>query len=199
MVSVRRGLGLALLVLTAILVAAWWNGLEPTMTPQDIQTRSVRLRRPAVAPITRPRAPSPAPMPAGPDVTETEPVEAPMPVAGVGEAEAQRPVPRPQLGDLPQEEREVIVEYGLARIAELGDACAHLVGEEGARIQARITLDARGLLEMELSAYDGDEETTWATDEVLDEAVLSCLDDTIWEQDWPTVTEGVQFAITLNW
>ena len=183
MVWMRRGLAVALLVLTAVVVATWWNGLEPTPTSQDIQTRSVRLRRPAVAPIKRPPAPSPAQVAPVPDVAGREPVGTSISAAGAGEDEAREPVALRELGELPPVEREEIVEDGLARIADLADACAHLVGEDGARILARITLDARGLLEMELSAYDGDDETTWPTDEVLDDAVLSCLDDTLWEQD----------------
>lgn len=93
--------------------------------------------------------------------------------------------------------REPLFELAMARIQDLAEVCAHEVPADGAQVMAQVTLDSGGLLEMELSSYDNDEESTWATDEALPEALISCLDATIWDQGWPEWEGGLAFSLTL--
>lgn len=158
---------------TAIVRAA--PPVEPPPAPAEPAPRAdkVVLRRPAPVATPEPMARN------RPIAIEAEQVEVFEPM---------------NLTDLPQEDVDRIAPQALARIADLDEACGHLAEEGGTNVSIHMVVDERGLLEMQLGHYDG--ETAAHTGIPLPTDFVDCLDDAVWDLDWPMWEGGVQFALT---
>ena len=172
-------LALAVLVLQAPTPAPL-NPAPPSV--EQIERSKVVLRRPKT---NRP-SPKPLKIEVGdgerPVLIEVEPKEVPF-----------EPM---QLTDLPTEDLERIAPIGLERMRDLHDVCADFADPQGTNVAIAMTVDDRGLLEMELGHWSG--ETAAFTGEPLPEALIDCLDDEVWALDWPVWEGGLRFALTTQ-
>ena len=175
------------LILILVLVGLVGSVAVPQLPAAPAAPPVVVLQRPAdraPAPTTHPRATAtPAPS-AAPPVASTTPAPEP--------ADAFQPT---DVLDLPPEEQQILLDAASQVFEELHEACGPDAGPDGADVMAAVTLDDRGILEMQLAAYDP-ELGAMAVDDPLPEALVACLDDVLWDLDWPAYPDGVRFALT---
>ena len=162
------------------------------------------------------QAPTPVPITPGEPVTEaavpsprskvvlrrkSAPSSATAPDAGnapvlIEGSAAELPFEPMDLMELPAEDLDRIAPAGLAMIQELHEACGHLSDDEGHNVAIEMTVDADGLLEMAMGSWEG--ESASFTDVPLPDDLVDCLDDTVWDLDWPTWEGGLRFALTTQ-
>ncbi|MEQ1506878.1 MAG: hypothetical protein ABMB14_31920, partial [Myxococcota bacterium] len=153
--------------------------------------RVVHLRR-GTAPVRRLAVPD---LPAEPGTTDGDPDAAPE-----GAPEAADPAGL-TLDDLDPEVRATLTRAALDRVQALADACEGEV--DGAEdLAAFVTLDHQGVAEVELRAIGADPGPIEVQDRALPDALVRCLDDTVWDQDWsvagPAVPEGSELPVALS-
>lgn len=172
MPQVRRWGWLGLLVLAAL----WWFWPRAAPiaegSPEEV-VRAVRLRRGA-----RPQRVTVPPVVA-------EPVEAAEAAGGAAPAPA-----RMTLEDLRPEARQALGEVAMRHLRALADGCVAEV-EVPQSVGAFVTVDAGGVLEMELRAIDPDADQVEVVDAELPDALVDCLDDALWDQDWSAAGAAV--------
>lgn len=143
-----------------------------------------------ILPPSSPDAPEATPAPTVPTPTRRV-FQRPKPATGPS---SRSPEPPPvyaplALGDLPRDEQLATKN---AAAAALGAAIASCEPQtpDGLVVIAMVTLDERGLAEM--VALDGQARP-------LDvPALTSCLDRTLWEQDWPEVSGELQLGLQFT-
>jgi hypothetical protein len=194
---------LVLLVLVMVLpalLARRPRGLAPLPSSAPHPTHQtapvVRLRRgsepvrshEALPSPAAPASPVPAPTSALPAPTEaTEPTELP---------------PRTlSLDSLDPAARDALTHAALAHLHELAEACESTVsGSED--LGAFVTLDHDGVLELDIQPIARDSGPIAVEDRSLSPALVDCLDDALWAQDWsaagPAVPEGAELPIALT-
>ncbi|MFT5455516.1 MAG: hypothetical protein ACI9K2_001998 [Myxococcota bacterium] len=198
----RFGIGVAVIGLVLVLVGLGWPRSVPE-APRPAE--SVVLHRPAPDGIRGARRPAPAEHPRSapsPVARPTAPPEPPVDTEVAADDALLDPPPEAPPGDLTDlspEELQDLLDDASERIAELGEACGHLASPDGSQIMAGVTLDERGLLALELSSYDDDELGMWETEDPLPPQLVTCLDEVLWDQDWPTRDAGLRFALSLDW
>jgi hypothetical protein len=145
--------------------------------PGPVLTRHV-LRRPSAPAPSRDRAPAPE---------RTKP-DAASPTPAV-------PAEPTDILDLDPATQQLLLDRASEVFAELDEMCGELAGPDAAHVLAAVTLDDRGVLEMELSAYAPELGAT-AVPDPLPDPLVDCVDDVLWELDWPSIEGGTRFALT---
>lgn len=178
--------GRAIGVAALLILGAWWlwpRDAPVEAPPAEGAAHVVRLRR-GQAPA-RLVVPVAASAPARAPVEEVPPDRA--------------PARRLALEDLPDEARSALGASAMERLRALADACAAEASEPQS-VGAFVTLDAAGVVEMELRAVDPDAERVEVVDLDLPDALVDCLDDALWAQDWSGsgVPEGAELPIALT-
>lgn len=179
-------LGMALTVLAMLVLvfqAPTPAPASPEPAPEAVQVIPLP---PAAAPPSRVVLRRPAPEPQA--IQPEEPVEI--------EAAEEVPFAPADLLELPEEDLARLTPKALELMRDLDEACGHLAEDGGTNVAIAMTVDGRGLLEMELGDWSG--ETAEFTGELLPGELVDCLDDAVWDLDWPTWEGGLRFSLTTT-
>lgn len=104
------------------------------------------------------------------------------------------------LEDLDPQRRQDFEEQGMDALGEVIDRCEPLL-DEPLQVAARSVLDDRGLVEIELSTYELDEERSLQpSDALIPVAFSDCMRDALWEQPWYELEphERLPFMLTFD-
>lgn len=176
-----------------VVLLAWWLWPSPPAAPEP-DAPGVEEGRPApVRPrvvLRRPTAEAPRGTP-----TPIAQVEAAAGEAGAGGEDVEADEDEAwTLDDLPDADRRELGAKAMGNLGELQERCAEAVTEE-AFVLLTMTVDAEGLLELEVASYD--QESAMIVEGVgLPEALVDCLDEEVWTMDWPTWEAPLSFALT---
>lgn len=207
----RAPAGLLVAVAVAVITAAglWSLRPEPPAPAPDPTDEAgvaapppihrVELRRGAPPKLLRAPADAPSPTspaPAPPAVSASTPG-----AAAVGEAEPEPAEPL-DLDDLDPAVRERLSHAALDHLHALTEACAREVHERQ-DLGAFVRLDARGVAAVDLQPIGAEAGPITVTDQALPQALVTCLDDALWAQDWAAdaadaVGDGSELAFALT-
>lgn len=96
------------------------------------------------------------------------------------------------LFDLPEATLDKLMSVASARMEELSETCGEHVAEP-LELVCLMTIDEHGLLELTVQPTVLDLETIWVDpDGHLPEALVRCLDNALWEQDWSGVIGSLE-------
>ena len=104
------------------------------------------------------------------------------------------------MDDLGGDRKQAFIQSGLENLRGVMDACQDQI-DVPLQVMARSTLDARGLIALELSTYEMEADGRMQpSDAVIPAPFSDCLDDLLWEQDWFALEEGeeVPFVMTFD-